>query len=1438
MKNKIFITGYYGFGNTGDEAILTAMLEHLRELRQDLQITVTSATPEKTAATYGVQSILWSDALAMFEAVRQTDLVIIGGGGIFHDYWGFNPNAFLTDNHWGISFYTAPAVMAAIYEKPVMLYAIGVGPLLSEHGRRFTKVACDASVAISVRDKASRELLESIGVPAERITETIDPVFGFSTEKDTAALETVLDLKAAHPLIGVALRHWDVGIHPGFWEQEVAAGLDLFLQNHEGSILFVPFQHLEGKAEDDAAIAHRIRSRMKHQSRTAVLEPEFSPKQIYTVLSECDLVVGMRLHSLILSILGRVPVLALSYDTKVNQAMERTGQQDFSIDIRSVEATRLAELMSEALAAKTESHNEGLADLARQNARIAIGILDRAAGASILKPELASLLGRGIQAQLRDSQELRVETRRLLHEVEFYRKESASNAARSEILSSRALQLETEQHRVQSELAKLIEIQKTIPANEAAWQKERSELVKRTDELTSQLARLGQERSRLEGEKAQLLQDKNQELARLEQKQQSTRQRLEVTIASLDAETNKRSAAERELQEQQALSADVSGRLQNAEALRGKVLKGLDRFQNTLDSNLAAYRNQRAWKIMLVIRKAYTLLTRQGAFAFLRWALGLPFAGAGSLDEYELSFPSVWNYMPERLETQLEIPEPLAGSSLGATPPPPAAKPKKLAELIPERKFDIVILAIFDFEFRFQRPQQIAAELARRGHRVFWVSPARFLLPSDPNAYEAIPLRENIWEVHLRGYRPDLYGGRMTAEEAESHKRCFEKLYSDFQIAESCALLQFPYWRQAGLALRDRFGARVLYDCMDDWQNWTAEPRISEFNLAEERRLARECDVLVVTSQEFYERQQAAGLKPILARNGADFDYFASPRPNDLLKDIPKPIVGYYGAIADWFDLELLTELAASRPQYSFVVIGQVHQVDVSRLQSLPNVHMLGEKNYREIPLFLSHFDVCLIPFKLNNLTKGVDPVKLYEYFSQGKPVVATDMAELPQNTSLLYIGKDTGDFAQKVDAALQETDPQWKQQRIDFARANTWAARVDAMEQAVSASFPLVSILIVTYNSDEFIEPCLESIAQNHSWPNYEVIVVDNRSTDKTPEILKRRAQADPRIRVVCHPENLGFAGGNNLAAQQAKGEYLVFLNPDTIVTPGWLGRMVRHCEVDAKVGAVAAVTNFSGNETKINFDYENVLEMEKFALRIAAEKAGQASDILVAPLYCVLTPRAVWEKAGGELDASFQIGMFEDDDFSLRVQKAGYRVIAADDCFIHHFGNGSFAKIPSEESLRIFEQNKKMFESKWNTPWHPHKLRPGVRPPYEEPRFTPGEFLSVNGITPRSRGGSLELSQLHPARTQAQRGFNVQSDGQSALVVECANATPGTVIVMGSTMLPTSYGSQTMLSALVPPALYATAGSRTVYLLNDFGESNRMEFQVEVHTRTAVSA
>ena len=324
----------------------------------------------------------------------------------------------------------------------------------------------------------------------------------------------------------------------------------------------------------------------------------------------------------------------------------------------------------------------------------------------------------------------------------------------------------------------------------------------------------------------------------------------------------------------------------------------------------------------------------------------------------------------------------------------------------------MVILAIIDFDFRFQRPQQIASEFARQGHRVFWISPTRFLPASSPHAYDVLPLRDNLWEIHVRSRQPDIYMGDLQPDVVASMSEALGHLYRDWTIAEHTVLLQLPFWRRLALQLRSTHGSKLLYDCMDDWETFE---NMGKFNVSEEKHLVEECDVLVVTGAELQRKYQAQGLNPVLARNGADFPFFSQARPNDLLAGIPKPIVGYFGAIADWIDLDLVYAVAKSRPQYSFVMIGQVFGRDISQLESLPNVRMLGSKPYADIPAYLYHFDACTIPFLINQVTKATDPVKLYEYFSLGKPVVATDMAELAQCGDLVYIGHDPEDFARQT---------------------------------------------------------------------------------------------------------------------------------------------------------------------------------------------------------------------------------------------------------------------------------------------------------------------------------------------------------------------------------------------------------------------------------------
>ncbi len=224
-----------------------------------------------------------------------------------------------------------------------------------------------------------------------------------------------------------------------------------------------------------------------------------------------------------------------------------------------------------------------------------------------------------------------------------------------------------------------------------------------------------------------------------------------------------------------------------------------------------------------------------------------------------------------------------------------------------------------------------------------------------------------------------------------------------------------------------------------------------------------------------------------------------------------------------------------------------------------------------------------------------------------------------------------------------------------------------------------MTSIVILNYNTPEFTINCIESIKENTAHDSYEIIVVDNASVDDSVELLQNIPK-EYKVNLIVSKRNLGFAGGCNLGMRAAKGEEICLLNSDTIVTPNWLELLKDALYSDEKIGIVGPVTN-NAAEQKISVpQFENRYEIYDFAREYAKKTPLSYNKCFTLIFFCVLIKREVYDRIGG-LDEDFFPGNYEDDDYSIRVKMAGFKVVVADNVFIFHYGSESFKKIEDKD-------------------------------------------------------------------------------------------------------------------------------------------------------------
>ncbi|SJZ42948.1 polysaccharide pyruvyl transferase CsaB [Selenihalanaerobacter shriftii] len=358
---QIAIVGYYGFDNAGDEAILASIISSLRERDSELQVTVLSANPAKTAQTYNVKAVnrfSFSDIINIF---KEVDLFIIGGGSLLQDI----------TSQKSILYYLGLIYIAKRIGLPVFFYGQGVGPVTRRLSKGLMPRVLNQVERITVRDEDSKELLLDLGVK-KQVQVTADPVFDLRLpdEKEIEEIIHKEGMDLSGEVIGVSVRYWQENSN---YLDKLAQVLNKVQEELNVNICFLPLHYpVDKRASQELA--------EKMGVEVQILEGNYHPQQIAGLFSKIDLLVGVRLHSLIFAAINQLPMVGISYDPKVDSFLERLDLKPAGY-VDELNIDRLYNQILKSWEQKEELQHElakkvvKLKELARENVELAFHLL-------------------------------------------------------------------------------------------------------------------------------------------------------------------------------------------------------------------------------------------------------------------------------------------------------------------------------------------------------------------------------------------------------------------------------------------------------------------------------------------------------------------------------------------------------------------------------------------------------------------------------------------------------------------------------------------------------------------------------------------------------------------------------------------------------------------------------------------------------------------------------------------------------------------------------------------------------------------------------------------------------------------------------------------------------------------------------------------------------
>lgn len=367
--------------------------------------------------------------------------------------------------------------------------------------------------------------------------------------------------------------------------------------------------------------------------------------------------------------------------------------------------------------------------------------------------------------------------------------------------------------------------------------------------------------------------------------------------------------------------------------------------------------------------------------------------------------------------------------------------------------FGIIVHCHLRWDFVWQRPQQIFSRLAQ-SHRILFIEDPVFadgpprldVSEPDPNVVRMVPVLplsagptvDEQCRVLLSMVQDSLHRHPLLKGQFEEPVQWF---YSP--MTAPCFLGQFG-------------AAGIVYDCMDELANFRFAPE----DIAErEKLLLSRAHVVFAGGHKLYEAKSRHHHNVHFHGCGVDVEHFgkarlAGTRVPATIASLPRPVLGYVGVIDERLDYDLIEQLATRFPQASIVMAGPLAKVERSLLPVQSNIHWLGQRAYDELPALVKGFDVCLMPFALNEATRFINPTKTLEYMAAGKPVVSTAIADVVRNfTPVVTVAMTQDEFVQAAERAWLEPDAAAIASGIARAAGASWDAVVENMDREMRSA-------------------------------------------------------------------------------------------------------------------------------------------------------------------------------------------------------------------------------------------------------------------------------------------------------------------------------------------------------------------------------------------------